>query len=469
MLSLREREIREILDEDQKYNRVRFENEKKNAAINNITYSPPKKFEKAVAFEMNKYFIKIQAAIDKAINNSTEQNFIDIVEAYRLTIEYIDAYANKRGLVQRDISKIEDKFDSISNSINHVVDLCRGRNFIFTLKKLENIKNNIDQRIYSYTDIRTTPRDFLSTGAPAPISTTLSRPVSTASLSRPVSTASSDSASYFDVDKWSRNIPPVSRSLSGWDGTESSSVSGWDGAESSVSGLLGRDAPERRLLDWDGTESSSVSGWDGTESSVSGLLGWDGTESVSGSTNSNTSRLTPSTTSSRVSFPPSPEFPPKLREGVKPYSEVSQYSGEQFENYLNNTGFSKFEKDTLRFFYMRDGGRIRIEAQIQQELNEAKERALKEQNQKEAKRIYEEAKESARVDVQRLIEEAVRIAEEKKAQAQAQAQAQSIPEEDLTTVELFNKRKEEKARQEQAQEELTEKVISLIALVSVTV
>ena len=366
MLSLREREIREILDEDQKYNRVRFENEKKNAAINNITYSPPKKFEKAVAFEMNKYFIKIQAAIDKAINNSTEQNFIDIVEAYRLTIEYIDAYANKRGLVQRDISKIEDKFDSISNSINHVVDLCRGRNFIFTLKKLENIKNNIDQRIYSYTDIRTTPRDFLSTGAPAPISTTLSRPVSTASLSRPVSTASSDSASYFDVDKWSRNIPPVSRSLSGWDGTE----------------------------------SSSVSGWDGTESSVSGLLGWDGTESVSGSTNSNTSRLTPSTTSSRVSFPPSPEFPPKLREGVKPYSEVSQYSGEQFENYLNNTGFSKFEKDTLRFFYMRDGGRIRIEAQIQQELNEAKERALKEQNQKEAKRIYEEAKESARVDVQ---------------------------------------------------------------------
>ena len=75
MLSLREREIREILDEDQKYNRVRFENEKKNAAINNITYSPPKKFEKAVAFEMNKYFIKIQAAIDKAINNSTEQNF----------------------------------------------------------------------------------------------------------------------------------------------------------------------------------------------------------------------------------------------------------------------------------------------------------------------------------------------------------------------------------------------------------
>jgi hypothetical protein len=418
MLSLREREIREILDEDQKYNRVRFENEKKNAAINNITYSPPKKFEKAVAFEMNKYFIKIQAAIDKAINDSTEQNFLDIVEAYRLTVEYIDAYANKRGLVQRDISKIEDKFDSISNSINHVVDLCRERNFIFTLKKLENIKNNIDQRIYSYTDIRTTPRDFLSTGAPTPISTTLRRPISEANL---------DSALYFDVDTWNRSIPSsrsstASRSLSGWDGTESESTVRWDED----------DLSDYEPSDYEPSEvGSTYSNYEPSEV---------------GSTYSNTSRFNPSTTSSTFYFPPAPEFPQKLPSGRKKFNEVKNYSREQFENYIRDMKFTPTEEELLRTLY--NGHEAREEEKALQQAQEALQQA--------PQKTFGDIR-TQRVEEQRAQAQQDEIIRHLKALQQAQSIPEAEAQEELTATELFNKRKEEaRARALEAQEEAEE-------------
>lgn len=167
-MSLREREVREILDEDQKYYLARFELEKKAVRLMNESFAPPNRFEKAVAFNIDKYFIDLRAAIDNVLASQAEADASKVIQLYEQVVRYIDAYAEKRGLVQRDISVIEDKFDGLSLSIQNLVYMSTSSGWRIT-EKLVNIEENIENRTYSYQDIDLPVKLLTQPGEPAPI------------------------------------------------------------------------------------------------------------------------------------------------------------------------------------------------------------------------------------------------------------------------------------------------------------
>ena len=167
-MSLREQQIREILDEDQRFYKARYELEKKAARMAQESYAPPNRFERAVAFNIDRFFIDLRAAIDNVIATQAEADASKVIQLYEQTVRYIDAYAEKRGLVQRDVSVIEDKFDALKPSIQNLVYL--STNLGWRVKrKLENIEENIENRTYSYQDIELPAKELTRPGQPAPI------------------------------------------------------------------------------------------------------------------------------------------------------------------------------------------------------------------------------------------------------------------------------------------------------------
>jgi len=164
----REREIREILDEDKKYYLARYELERKAARMNQESYAPPNRFERAVAFNIDKNFIDLRAAIDNVLATQAEADASKVIQLYEQTVRYIDAYAEKRGLVQRDVSVIEDKFDALKPSIMNLVYMSTNSGWRIT-EKLTNIEENIENRTYSFQDIDLPVKLLTQPGESAPI------------------------------------------------------------------------------------------------------------------------------------------------------------------------------------------------------------------------------------------------------------------------------------------------------------
>lgn len=164
----RENQIKEILNEDQKFYRQRFELERKAARLINESYAPPNRFERAVAFNIDKNFIDLRAAIDNVLATQAEGDASKVIQLYEQTVKYIDAYAEKRGLVQRDVSVIEDKFDALKPSIQNLVYISTSSGWRIT-DKLVNIEENIENRTYSYQDIDLPEKLLTRPGASAPI------------------------------------------------------------------------------------------------------------------------------------------------------------------------------------------------------------------------------------------------------------------------------------------------------------
>ena len=164
----REAQIREILGEDQKYYLARYELERKAARLMNESYAPPDRFERAVAFNIDKNFIDLRAAIDNVLATQAEADASKVIQLYQQTVKYIDAYAEKRGLVQRDVSVIEDKFDALKPTIQNLVYMSTNSGWRIT-EKLVNIEENIENRTYSYQDIELPEKVLTRPGASAPI------------------------------------------------------------------------------------------------------------------------------------------------------------------------------------------------------------------------------------------------------------------------------------------------------------
>jgi len=124
-MSLRQRQIREILDEDLKYNREVYKRELKQAKLMNEVYAPPSRFERRVAFQLDQYFIRLQRYVDDVINaliagDYTQRGVKDMLYTYQELITYLDTYISHAPLNQRDIAIIENKFDAIAPSIEEV-------------------------------------------------------------------------------------------------------------------------------------------------------------------------------------------------------------------------------------------------------------------------------------------------------------------------------------------------------------
>jgi len=122
-INLRDRQIREALDEDLNYYRQVLQREFKQARLMNETYAPPNQQEKQVAFQIDKYFTKFQQEADMLTNALVYEQNEDpsaLIAAYQELIGYLEVYARYGTLNQRDLSVIENKFDAIAPQIEQI-------------------------------------------------------------------------------------------------------------------------------------------------------------------------------------------------------------------------------------------------------------------------------------------------------------------------------------------------------------
>lgn len=122
-INLRDREIREILDEDLKQYKEVLRREFKQARLMGETYSPPNQTEKQIAFQIEKYFVRLQQEADLITNGLVNDQIEDtsgLIAAYQELIGYLEVYAKYGSLGQRDLAVIENKFDAIAPQISQI-------------------------------------------------------------------------------------------------------------------------------------------------------------------------------------------------------------------------------------------------------------------------------------------------------------------------------------------------------------
>jgi hypothetical protein len=152
MTSLRERQIREVLDEDLRAYREVLNREVKQAKIMNETYAPPNRFEKRVAFTIDQYFLKLQRHADDIVNrlvngDMKETGVKDLMYSYQELIAYLDTYASFNAINQRDKAIIENKFDGIANQVEQIYNYSENLDWRSKELLLE-LSDNLDYRTY---------------------------------------------------------------------------------------------------------------------------------------------------------------------------------------------------------------------------------------------------------------------------------------------------------------------------------
>lgn len=162
-MSLRERQIREVLDEDLRARKEVVRRQFKQAQLMNETYTPPNRFEKKIAFAIDKYFLELQKSADIAVNSVATQENVeespslnvealrDLLSIYNELILYLDSYASYNPLNQRDIAVIENKFDAIQPVISNLAERADGSRGVNSLlaNQLYAMDENIINRNYS--------------------------------------------------------------------------------------------------------------------------------------------------------------------------------------------------------------------------------------------------------------------------------------------------------------------------------
>jgi len=190
-MSLRDKQIREALDEDLKaYNEV-LKREFKQARLMNESYAPPNRLERKVAFEIEKYFIDITSVLDRMVSdytNSMPLNGSDInqlVSLYQTLIAFLDNYASTHPLNQRDLATLEDKFDALlpnleeiaqiadvqglreAKALNALYGLLSNRNYISLRGNVEDVQGR-DRMLVHRRDPYTNPHFDPDEAEPAP-------------------------------------------------------------------------------------------------------------------------------------------------------------------------------------------------------------------------------------------------------------------------------------------------------------
>jgi hypothetical protein len=146
-MSMRDAQIREILDEDLKAYKEVFKREFHQARLLNESYAPPNRFERAVGFAIDKYFSELQQAIDVALETQDSADAPLVLSLYSQLIDYINRFTARNTISQRDISVIEDKFDKIEPSMYRLAALAQARGFRM-FKQLDAVQQMIEDRTY---------------------------------------------------------------------------------------------------------------------------------------------------------------------------------------------------------------------------------------------------------------------------------------------------------------------------------
>ena len=152
-MSLRDKQIREILDSDLKsYNEV-LKREFQQARLMNESYAPPNRLERRVAFDIDKYFIDLTKSLDGLITEYTNSNQINndqvltLLSTYDTLIAFLNRYASTHPLDQRDLSTLEDKFDALLPNLEKMSQIADEEHSPMA-KRLNALYNLIESRDY---------------------------------------------------------------------------------------------------------------------------------------------------------------------------------------------------------------------------------------------------------------------------------------------------------------------------------
>ena len=155
--ALRQRQIREYLDEDLRANREVLRREFSQASAYNDEYSEPSKLEELVSWNIDKQISALQDAIqnviDGAIDNQnmgiTNQDISKISSAYNLLVSYINTYAKSHALTQRDKAILDAKFKEVEPLLNQVKQILEHPNAYNVDINAQNLHviQHIDQQI----------------------------------------------------------------------------------------------------------------------------------------------------------------------------------------------------------------------------------------------------------------------------------------------------------------------------------
>jgi len=145
-MSLRDKQIREILDEDVKYYNEALKREFQQVRLMDESYAPPNKLERQVAFKIDEYFIELNKIIDEMITGD-ENKIIDLTTTYDKLIAFLDRYASRHPLNQRDLATLENKFDEITPKIEQLANMAMNSNHP-QAKNLNALYNLLEARDY---------------------------------------------------------------------------------------------------------------------------------------------------------------------------------------------------------------------------------------------------------------------------------------------------------------------------------
>ena len=156
--AFRQKQIREILDEDLRANREVLRREFRQAKVyDNDEFTEPTKLQEIVSWNIDKQISQLQESIqnviDGAIDNANlgvaNQDISKIATTYNLLVSYINNYAKAHTLSQRDKAVIDTKFNEIEPLLNQLKQILQHPDAYNVEVSAQNLQiiEHIDQQI----------------------------------------------------------------------------------------------------------------------------------------------------------------------------------------------------------------------------------------------------------------------------------------------------------------------------------
>ena len=106
-MSLRDRQIREILDEDVKYYNEALKRQFQQVRLMDESYAPPNKLERQVAFRIEEYFIELNKLMSRLLDMKYNIKYEDSLVEYLAKVGYDESFG-ARPLKRAIQDKVED-------------------------------------------------------------------------------------------------------------------------------------------------------------------------------------------------------------------------------------------------------------------------------------------------------------------------------------------------------------------------
>ena len=125
--AFRQKQIREILDEDLRVNRVVLNREFARAKMYDTELKPPSRLEELVSWNIDKQLSNLQEALQNIIDNAihhtqsiSNEDINRVGIAYNMLVSYITNFVRNHPLNQRDRGVLDGKFLELEPLINQL-------------------------------------------------------------------------------------------------------------------------------------------------------------------------------------------------------------------------------------------------------------------------------------------------------------------------------------------------------------